>query len=140
MRIGLDEYYMTIAKAVAMRSTCLRRQYGAVIVNRGEIIATGYNGNVRGEPNCSDTGICKRTDAAHNDGNYSECAAVHAEMNALLSAARKDVIGGTLYLYGMENGKQIKALPCPICRKLMTNAGIERFVGYRPIEKGDSND
>ena len=63
-----NTYYMSIAAHVSMRSTCLRRQYGAVIVKDDEIIATGYNGAPRGEENCSDTGICWRQEYTMADG------------------------------------------------------------------------
>lgn len=129
MRPKKYEYYLDIAKAVSRRSTCLRRQYGAVIVCGDEIIATGYNGSPRGCENCCDTGECKRQNAEHNDGNYGECKSVHAEMNALLSAKRSDVMGGTLYLAGFEDGKElVNPLPCPICKRLIKNAGIAGVV------------
>lgn len=122
------EYYLGIAKAVSKRSTCLKRQYGAVIVNNDEIIATGYNGNPRGLTNCIDLGHCNRINKPHNSGDYSDCGSVHAEQNAMLSASRKDMIGSTLYLYGEENGKQIEAEPCPICQRMIANAGIAHIV------------
>jgi dCMP deaminase len=128
MRSTLDEYYLDIARAVSRRSTCLRRQYGAVIVNNGEIIATGYNGSPRGEKNCCDNGTCKRIGHAHNDGDYDECRSVHAEMNAIISASRRDMLGSTLYLAGFENGQEIAAEPCPICNRIIKNAGIENVV------------
>lgn len=126
-RTSLDEYYLGIAKSVSERSTCLRRKYGAVIVKNGEIISTGYNGSARGEVNCCDTGVCQRNldGSAHNDGNYSNCPSVHAEMNAIISASRRDMIGSTLYLVGLENGKIISNCePCPICKRMIKNAGI----------------
>lgn len=129
MRPNKDEYYIGIAAAVSKRSTCLRRQYGAVIVNNDEIISTGYNGSPRGGVNCCDIGTCNRIGHAHNDGDYSKCCSVHAEMNAIISASRAEMLGGTLYLYGEENSKVIKAEPCPICERLIKNAGIERIVG-----------
>lgn len=129
MRLNKDNYYIGIAQAVSKRSTCLRRQYGAVIVKDDEIISTGYNGSPRGCENCCDTGNCKRMNAKHNDGNYADCKSVHAEMNAIISAKRSDMIGATLYLAGFENGQEIEnALPCPICKRLIKNAGIERVV------------
>ena len=127
-RISVDEYYLEIAKAVSRRSSCLKRQYGAVIVNNQEIVATGYNGSPRGEANCCDVGICNRLNEAHNSGKYDLCKSVHAEQNAIISASRKDMIGGTLYLYGEENGKPIEAVPCPICGRMIKNAGISRVV------------
>ena len=127
-RPDIDTYYLNIAKAVSARSTCLRRQYGAVIVNHDEIISTGYNGGVRGGINCCDVNYCPRQNSPHNSGDYSQCYGVHAEQNAIISAARSEMIGGTLYLYGMERGKDINAEPCPICQKIMRNAGITKLV------------
>ena len=92
-RIGKDEYYLGIAKAVSKRSTCLRRRYGCVIVKNDEIIATGYNGSPRGETNCCESGKCYREGMSHNHGDYSECCSVHAEQNAMLSASREEMIG-----------------------------------------------
>ena len=129
MRPSEDEYYLEIAKAISKRSTCLRRQYGAVIVNNKEIIATGYNGAPRGEINCCNTGVCKRVGHAHNDGDYNSCESVHAEMNAIISASRREMLGGTLYLAGFEDGKLISADPCPICMRIIKNAGIKKVVG-----------
>lgn len=128
MRINIDDYYLEIAKAVSKRSTCLRRQYGAVIVNNKEVVSTGYNGAPRGSVNCSDIGACKREGHAHNDGDYRSCPAVHAEMNAIISAARKDMIGGTIYLYGEENGQPISVNPCPVCERMIRNAGIIKII------------
>ena len=127
-RVDIDTYYLNIAKAVSKRSSCLKRQYGAVIVNNQEIIATGYNGSPRGEVNCCDLGYCNRLHEAHNTGNYDLCKSVHAEQNAIISASRKDMIGSTLYLYGEENDKEICALPCPICKRMIKNAGIKKIV------------
>lgn len=128
MRLDKDQYYLEICRAVSRRSTCLRRQYGAVIVNNDEIVATGYNGSPRGAVNCCDVGICKRIGKEHNDGNYGDCCSVHAEMNAIISAARSEMIGSILYLVGFENGKEIIAEPCPICQRIIDNAGIAKVV------------
>lgn len=131
-RPSVDEYYLNIAKAVSKRSSCIVRQYGAVIVKNDEVISTGYNGSPRGSENCCDIGYCKRYSSgshSHNDGDYNECESVHAEMNSLLSASRNEMIGATLYLYGSENDKPIDCEPCPICKRLIKNAGIIRVVG-----------
>ena len=131
-RFSKDKYYINIAKAVSKRSTCLRRQYGAVIINNDEIVSTGYNGSPRGETNCCDIGICKRLDKLHNSGDYSDCHSVHAEQNAIISASRKEMIGATLYLYGEENGKVIEdCVPCPICSRMIKNSGIVRIVSTK---------
>lgn len=135
-RISIDDYYLNIAHSVSLRSSCITRQYGAVVVKDGEIIATGYNGSPRGEKNCCDLGYCKRYDKlkwgdsvhTHNDGDYNSCESVHAEMNALISASRKDLIGSTLYLFGIENGRRINSEPCPICSRMIKNAGVARVV------------
>lgn len=129
LRISKDDYYLGIAAAVAKRSTCMRRQYGAVIVSNDEIVSTGYNGAPRGEIQCCDTGTCMRVNNQHNDGDYSKCKSVHAEMNAIISASRSEMIGSTLYLYGTQDGIAIDSKPCPVCERLIKNAGISRVVG-----------
>lgn len=87
-RISKDDYYLGIARAVSMRSTCLRRQYGAVIVKNDRIVSTGYNGAAIGEPNCCDVGRCWRemNNIPHGE-RYEECVAVHAEANAIIQAS-----------------------------------------------------
>ena len=128
MRLNIQEYYLNIAKAVSQRSTCLRRQYGAVIVNNGEIISTGYNGSPRGVVNCCDIGYCERLNMPHGSGDYSKCKSVHAEQNAIISAARSEMLGGTLYLYGEENGIEVDAIPCILCSNMIKNAGIKEVI------------
>lgn len=132
-RLGKDEYYVNIAHAVSERSTCLRRHYGVVIVNNDEIIATGYNGNPRGMKNCCEIGVCSKEDVSHNSSpdSYNICKSVHAEMNALISARRSDTIGATLYIYGFDVDEQLaldNPVPCPICLRMIQNAGISRIV------------
>lgn len=130
-RITKDQYYLGIAKAVAMRSTCIRRMYGCVIVKNDEIISTGYNGSARGELNCCDAGECWR--AAHgipHGEQYEKCVAVHAEQNAVISAERADLIGATAYLVGVDHdtGEEIDAKPCLICERMLKNAGVAKVV------------
>ena len=126
MRATKDQYYLEIAKAVASRSTCLRRQYGAVIVKNDEIVSTGYNGAPRIHPNCSDLKTCERERLKVPHGEqYEKCVAVHAEQNAIISASRKEMLGGVVYLAGFENGKEIiNPMPCLICSRMVANAGI----------------
>ncbi|MBQ5757834.1 MAG: dCMP deaminase family protein [Clostridia bacterium] len=129
-RISKRDYYLSIAAEVSKRSTCLRRQYGAVIVKNDEIVSTGYNGAPRGEDNCCDIGTCwrERNNIPHGE-QYEKCVAVHAEQNAIISASRREMLGATLYLAGFENGEPIRnAEPCMICRRLIKNAGIERVI------------
>lgn len=124
------KYYLDIAAAVAARSTCLRRQYGAIIVKNDMIISTGYNGSARGKPNCCDVGKCWRE--AHNiphGQQYEKCLSVHAEGNAIISASRLDMIGATLYLAGFENGQRMEnPQPCEMCQRMIDNAGIETVI------------
>jgi dCMP deaminase len=130
-RISKQDYYLKIASEVARRSTCLRRQYGAVIVKNDEIIATGYNGAPRGDENCCDVGSCwrERHNIPHGE-QYEKCVAVHAEANAIISASRNEMLGSALYLYGFEGfDKPIEnPEPCIMCNRLIKNAGIEQVI------------
>ena len=131
-RISKRDYYLSIAAEVAKRSTCLRRQYGAVIVKNDEIIATGYNGAPRGDENCCDVGSCwwDRHNIPHGE-QYEKCVAVHAEANAIISAPRDKMIDATLYLVGKEvsTGDYVKnAVCCSMCKRMVINAGIARVI------------
>ncbi|MBQ3395638.1 MAG: dCMP deaminase family protein [Synergistaceae bacterium] len=130
-RKSKDEYYLNIAKAVLERSTCLRRKYGAVIVKDDEIISTGYNGAPRGDVNCCEVGYCFREHENIPHGErYEVCKSLHAEMNAIISASRRDMIGSTLYLAGIEaDGSSVADIaPCSMCQRLILNAGIKTVV------------
>lgn len=132
-RISKNKYYLDIAQAVSKRSTCLKRKYGCVIVKNDEIIATGYNGSARNESNCCDIHKdCPRYDKPHNSGDYSDCPAVHAEQNAMLSASRQEMIDSIMYLYCEEimqdKVKVVKAEPCPICKRMIKNVGISKVI------------
>lgn len=131
-RIDKENYYLDIAQTVLERSTCLRNQLGALIVRNDEIVSTGYNGAPRGRSNCIDIGSCIRDRLNIPSGErYELCRSVHAEMNAIISAARSECIGGTLYLVGREakTGEYIKELrPCPMCRRMIINAGLSKVV------------
>ena len=125
------DYYLDIAKSVSERSTCLKRHYGAVIVKDDEIIATGYNGAPRGRENCCDIGSCLRIKLGIPSGQrYEICRSVHAEMNAIISASRKDMKGSTLYLVGVEpDGSYTKnAEPGSMCKRNIINAGIKNVI------------
>ena len=123
------EYYLEIARSVSKRSTCNRRQYGAIIVNNNEVVSTGYNGSPRGCTNCCDIGKCYRELNNINHGEmYEKCISVHAEQNAIISASRKEMYGGTLYLAGFEDGNEISAEPCKICCRMIINSGIYKVV------------
>lgn len=125
-------YYLDIADAVSERGTCLRRRYGAVIVNNDQIISTGYVGAPRGRKNCTDLGYCVRNRLNIPRGErYELCRSVHAEMNAIISAPRERMIGATLYLSGREadTNEYIKnSSCCAMCKRMIINSGIERVV------------
>lgn len=125
-------YYLDIAQTVAERGTCLRRNYGAIIVKNDEIISTGYVGAPRGRKNCSDLGVCIRQELQIPRGErYEMCRSVHAEANAIISASRNELIGSTLYLVGLEmsNGEIVKgSCCCSMCKRMVINAGIKDVV------------
>jgi dCMP deaminase len=131
-RISKPNYYLDIAQTVLERATCLRRVYGAIIVKNDEIISTGYNGAPRGRRNCVDMGYCTRTVLRVPRGErYELCRSVHAEANAIISAGRRDMVGGTLYLVGRDavTGELLgDATSCAMCRRLIINAGLSRVV------------
>ena len=131
-RISKENYYLDIAQTVLERATCLRRVYGAIIVKNDEIISTGYNGAPRGRKNCVDMGFCTREAMQIPRGErYELCRSVHAEANAIISAARRDMVGGTLHLVGRnaQTGELLHAAPsCSMCRRLVINAGLSKVV------------
>ena len=125
-------YYLDIAETVAKRSTCLRRHYGAVIVNHDEIVSTGYVGAPRGRQNCSDINRCIRMELKIPRGQrYELCRSVHAEANAIISASREKMIGAAMYLVGTEasTGEYIvNSNSCSMCKRMVINAGIETVI------------
>ncbi|MBN2059781.1 MAG: cytidine deaminase [Deltaproteobacteria bacterium] len=132
-RISKDDYYLNIAIEISRRGTCLRRNYGAVIVNYDEIISTGYTGAPRGTRNCVEIKYCPRSSMGVPSGErYELCRSVHAEMNAIIHASRKDAIGGTMYLMGVDMGDgrplQAGAEPCRLCKRVIINAGLDKVV------------
>lgn len=122
-------YYLDLAEVVAQRGTCLRRRYGAVIVKNDEVISTGYTGAPRGRKNCTDIGECIRQKMNIPRGErYELCRSVHAEANAIISAARNQMIGSALYLTGIEveTGEIVQnSCSCSMCKRQVINAGIE---------------
>ena len=131
-RIDKANYYLDLVEAALERSTCLRRKWGCVIVKDDEIISTGYNGAPRGRKNCSDIGTCIREELNIPRGErYELCRSVHAEQNAIISAARKDMLGATLYEVGVDakTGKYVEnAMPCAMCKRFIINSGITKMV------------
>ena len=131
-RIDKENYYLDIAETVLERSTCLRRCYGAIIVQNDEIISTGYNGAPRGRKNCADLNFCTRAHMNIPSGQrYELCRSVHAEANCIISAARRDTLGATLYMACIDpaSGELIaESTSCSMCRRLIINAGIKRVI------------
>ena len=131
-RVDKHNYYLDIAETVIERGTCLRRNFGAIIVKNDEIISTGYVGAPRGRANCSDIHYCIREKLAIPRGErYELCRSVHAEANAIISAPREKMLGSTLFLVGfeMKDHTYIKnASSCSMCKRTIINAGIENVI------------
>ena len=125
-------YYLDMAQVALERGTCLRRNFGAVIVKNDVIVSTGYTGAPRGRANCIDIGTCIRQKMGIPRGErYEFCRSVHAEMNAIIAAPRDQMIGATLYLVGrdMSTGEIMRdANSCTMCKRMIINSGITRVV------------
>ncbi|MCI5893306.1 MAG: cytidine deaminase [Clostridiales bacterium] len=138
-RVDKENYYLDIAETVIERGTCLRRNFGAIIVRHDEIVSTGYTGAPRGRKNCSDLGFCMRDKLGIPRGErYEMCRSVHAEANCIISASRRDIIGGTLYLVGRDakTGELVEeANSCAMCKRLIINSGLEKVVVRRTPDK-----
>ena len=140
-------YYLDLAEVVAQRGTCLRRKFGAVIVKNDEVVSTGYAGAPRGRQNCSDMGVCIRSKLHIPRGErYELCRSVHAEANAIISAARNQMLGATLYLCGVEvdTGDYVaNSNSCSMCKRMIINAGITKVIvrdtkdTYREVDVED---
>ena len=119
-RPSWPEYFMSITRMVAMRTTCLRRAVGAILVKDKRILATGYNGAPAGLRHCEEVG-CLREDSSIPSGTRHElCRGLHAEQNAIIQAAYHGLAinGATLYCTNK---------PCVICSKMLINAGIQQI-------------
>jgi dCMP deaminase len=121
IRPSWEEYFMDIAQLVARRSTCLRRQVGAVMVKDKNILATGYNGTPKGITHCAETGCLRKQLKVPSGQRHELCRGLHAEQNAIIQAASHgvNISGATLYCTNS---------PCIICTKMLINAGISRVV------------
>ncbi len=131
-RTDKTNYYLDIAETVLKRGSCMRRNFGAVIVNNDQIISSGYTGAPRGQKNCIDINSCvrKKFDIPRGE-RYEMCRSVHAEANAIIHASREKMLGGTLYLVGKEtdNHSYVKnASPCLMCKRLVINSGIKQVI------------
>lgn len=120
-RPSQDEYYMNIAKVVATRSTCVRRQIGSVLVRENSILATGYNGAPRGLPHCTDVGCIREQLQIPSGTRHESCMAIHSEVNAILQCALHGVSSKGAILYCTNQ-------PCSICARIIINAGISKII------------
>lgn len=140
-------YYLDIAQTVSERCTCIRRNFGAIIVKNDEIISTGYVGAPRGRKNCTDLGYCTREKLQIPRGErYELCRSVHAEANAIISAPRSEMLGATLYLVCIDyKTKELVAgtNSCAMCKRTIINAGISQVIirdtedEYRIVDVND---
>ena len=137
-RVSKHNYYLDIAQTVAERSTCLRKMYGAIIVKDDVIVSTGYNGAHRGRKNSSDLQYCMRDKLNIPRGErYELCRSVHAEANAIITAARERMLGATLYMVCVDpqDGSLVSGTSsCMMCKRMIINAGISTVV-VRDTEK-----
>ena len=121
MRVSWDRYFMDMAYVVSTRSTCLRRQVGAVAVRDKRILATGYNGAPKDTDHCLDIG-CLREEMQIPSGQRHElCRAIHAEQNVIIQAATHGISLSQCTLY-------LTTTPCLICAKMLVNIGVKRIV------------
>ena len=131
-RVSKINYYLDIAETVSERSTCLRKRYGAIIVKNDVIVSTGYNGAPRGRKNCSDIGSCMRDTLNIPRGErYELCRSIHAEANAIIAAAREQMIGADLYMACTDPADGSigpNTCSCMMCKRQVINAGIARVI------------
>lgn len=122
-RPSFDEYYLAGAEWASTRADCTRAQVGALLVSRDHVVTPGYNGLISGVPGCATAGNCPRgqlsTEECTRDSDYSNCAATHAERNAIERAKPEDLPGATIYT---------TRAPCPACWTLIKSVGISRVV------------
>jgi len=120
-RPSWDQYFMDITSLVATRSSCMRRQVGAVLVKDRNILATGYNGVPSGITHCNAVGCLRERLKVPSGERHELCRGLHAEQNAIIQAAKHgtNIDGATLYCTTM---------PCIICTKMIINAGISRVI------------
>jgi len=130
LRPDWDEYFIGIAKAASTRATCLRRKYGAVITKYNIIVSTGYNGAPSGMKDCLEVGKCTRKELQIPHGErYELCHSVHAEANAIIRASVDELRGATMYIAGIDVGRnECCAEPCMMCKRMILNSRIVKVV------------
>ena len=123
-RPSWDEYFLSIANDVKERSTCLRRQVGAIVVKDKRILSTGYNGAPSGFKHCSEVGCVRAKEDVPSGERHELCRGIHAEQNAIVQAAAFGVSIRDSTIYCTHS-------PCVLCAKMIINAGIRRVVTAR---------
>lgn len=118
---------------ISLRSTCIRAHAGCIVVKNDTIVSQGYSGSARGEPNCCDSGVCKRDELGIPPGErYELCESVHSELNAIINAARNGVsiMDGIMYIFfeRMDGQKIMHGSPCKMCLRAIKNAGIKNYI------------
>ena len=128
-----DEYFMEITRVVSTRSTCLRRQVGAIIVKEKRMLTSGYNGAPQGLAHCLEVGCLREQLGIASGERHELCRGLHAEQNAIVQAALHGVgiAGSTIYCTHQ---------PCSACTKMIINAGIRRIVYEYPYPDELSRD
>lgn len=135
-KLSKEEYYLKIAQTVGIKSNCLMVGHGSIIVKDDHIISTGYVGSPRKTLDCLKLGYCVRREKKVKSGTgYEMCRSVHAEMNAIINAARAGVsiLEADIYLYTCkkedDDFKIVNSYPCILCKKMIINSGLKRFIG-----------
>ena len=127
-----EEYFFEIAKAVSTKSECLRKHYGAIIVNKDKIIvSTGFNGTPFGVSDCVE--CHKDKEKLPHDSHYHVCRSIHAEENAIIFAGRERAQGGIMYLFGPSS------TPCYRCKRLIINVGIIKVIVFDGAHRTEFN-
>lgn len=128
-RIDKINYYLDLAEITLERGTCIRRNFGAIIVKNDEVISSGYTGAPRGRKNCCELNECIREKLKVPRGErYELCRSVHAEQNAIISAERTKMLNSTIYIVGKNYKDKAyveKSNPCALCKRMIINAGIK---------------
>ncbi len=121
MRPSWDEYFMQLVEIIKTRSTCVRRQVGAIVVKENRILTTGYNGAPSGCKHCEEIGCVRQQLGIPSGQRHELCRALHAEQNAIIQAAKYgiNIDGACIY---------VTTQPCVICAKMIINSGIKRIV------------
>jgi dCMP deaminase len=120
-RPSWDEYFLEIASLVSSRSTCLRRQVGAVFVRDKRVLTTGYNGAPKGLRHCEEIGCIRERKGVPSGERHELCRGIHAEQNAMLQAAQFGISLRDSILYCTTQ-------PCVLCAKMLINTGVKRIV------------